>query len=37
MTEINSRRRRLEGRLGRGGRDLRIKTVNGSVQIRPSE
>lgn len=37
MTEVNSRRRRLEGRFGRGGRDLRIKTVNGLVRIRPSE
>ena len=37
MTEVNSRRRRLEGRLGSGGRELRIKTVNGSVRLRPAE
>lgn len=35
MTEVTSSRRRLEGRLGSGGRDLRIKTVNGSVRLRP--
>lgn len=27
-------RRRLQGRIGNGGRQLRLKTVNGSVQIR---
>lgn len=27
-------RRRLQGRIGNGGRELRLKTVNGSVQIR---
>ncbi len=29
--------RRLEGRIGQGGRDLRLETVNGSIRIRASQ
>ncbi len=30
-------RRRLDGRIGQGGRDLRIETVNGSIRIRATQ
>ena len=33
----DDRRQRLEGRLGNGGRTLRIRTVNGSVRLQASE
>ena len=36
MSNVDARRRRLDARLGDGGRDLRVKTVNGSVRIRRS-
>ena len=33
MTDVHSSRRRLEGQLGRGGRDLHVKPTNGSVRL----
>ena len=36
MSNVDAHRRRLDARLGDGGRDLPVKTVNGSVRIRRS-
>lgn len=37
ITTTRSSRRRVEGTLGEGGPDLRLKTVNGSITLSPSE
>ncbi len=37
ITDTDERRRRFEGRLGEGGRTLRIRTVNGSVRLQSAE
>ena len=37
ITTTRSSRRRVEGTLGEGGPDLRLKTVNGSITLGPVE
>ena len=37
ITTTRSSRRRVEGTLGDGGPELRLKTVNGSVRLGPVE
>lgn len=37
ITVTNSGRRRLEGTLGAGGRELRVRTTNGSVRLNPAD
>ena len=37
ITDTDERRQRFEGRLGNGGRELRIRTVNGSVRLQSAE
>jgi hypothetical protein len=37
IATTRSSRRRVEGTLGEGGPDLRLKTVNGSITLRPAE
>ena len=36
ITTTRRTRRRVEGALGEGGPDLRLKTVNGSITLRPA-
>ena len=37
ITTTRATRRRVEGTLGEGGSDLRLKTVNGSITLGPAE
>ena len=37
ITTTRATRRRVEGTLGEGGADLRLKTVNGSITLGPAE
>lgn len=37
ITDTDERRQRFEGRLGDGGRTLRIRTVNGSVRLQAAQ
>lgn len=37
ITDTDDRRRYFEGRLGDGGRELRIRTTNGSVRLRSAD
>jgi hypothetical protein len=37
ITDTDEQRRRFDGRLGDGGRSLRIRTVNGSVRLQSAE
>ena len=37
VTTTHATRRRVEGTLGEGGPDLRLKTVNGSITLGPAD